>query len=35
MKVGFSICDITPPLGIYLTGYGMPERIAESIHSPL
>lgn len=35
MKVGFSVCDITPELGIYLTGYGMPERLADSVHSPL
>lgn len=35
MKIGFSIVDITPELGIYLTGYGHPERLAEAIHSPL
>lgn len=35
MKIGFSVCDITPQLGIYLTGYGQPERLAESVHSPL
>ena len=35
MKVGFSICDITPETGIYLTGYGIPERLAEGVHSPL
>ena len=35
MKIGFAVCDITPETGIYLTGYGMPERLAESVHSPL
>ena len=35
MKIGFSVVDITPELGIYLTGYGMPERLAEGVHSPL
>ena len=35
MKVGFSVVDITPEMGIYLTGYGMPERLAEGVHSPL
>ncbi|MBO5791652.1 MAG: neutral/alkaline non-lysosomal ceramidase N-terminal domain-containing protein [Lentisphaeria bacterium] len=35
MQVGFATADITPGIGIYLTGYGMPERLAESIHSPL
>lgn len=35
MKIGFAIADITPELGIYLTGYGTPQRLAESIHSPL
>ena len=35
MKIGFSVVDITPELGIYLTGYGMPERLAEEVHSPL
>ena len=35
MKAGFSLCDITPSLGIYLAGYGHPERLAESIHSPI
>ncbi|MBR4219962.1 MAG: neutral/alkaline non-lysosomal ceramidase N-terminal domain-containing protein [Victivallales bacterium] len=35
MKTGFAVSDITPELGIYLTGYGMPERLAESVHSPL
>lgn len=35
MKIGFAVADITPELGIYLTGYGMPERLAESVHSPL
>ena len=28
MQVGFAVSDITPELGIYLTGYGMPERLA-------
>ena len=35
MKTGFAISDITPDLGIYLTGYGQPERLATSVHSPL
>lgn len=35
MKIGFAIADITPETGIYLTGYGNPKRLAESIHSPL
>ena len=35
MKVGFSVVDITPEPGIYLTGYGMPERLATGVHSPL
>ena len=35
MKTGFAISDITPDLGIYLTGYGRPERLATSVHSPL
>ena len=35
MQVGFSSVDITPELGIYLTGYGMPERLATGVHSPL
>ena len=35
MKIGFSVVDITPELGIYLTGYGMPERLADKVHSPL
>ena len=35
MKAGFAVGDITPGLGIYLTGYGLPERLADSIHSPL
>ena len=35
MKVGFAVADITPELGIYLTGYGNPERLAEEVHSPL
>lgn len=35
MKIGFSVVDITPELGIYLTGYGHPDRLAESVHSPL
>ena len=35
MQVGFAIADITPETGIYLTGYGMPERLATQIHSPL
>lgn len=35
MKAGFAIGDITPEIGIYLTGYGRPERLAEEIHSPL
>ena len=35
MKAGFAVCDITPELGIYLTGYGHPERLAEGVHSPL
>ena len=35
MKAGFAVSDITPELGIYLTGYGAPERLANGIHSPL
>ena len=35
MKAGFAVKDITPELGIFLTGYGMPERLAASVHSPL
>ena len=35
MKAGFAIADITPDLGIYLTGYGRPERLADAVHSPL
>ena len=35
MKTGFAVSDITPDLGIYLTGYGRPERLATSVHSPL
>ena len=35
MQAGFAVGDITPELGIYLTGYGHPERLAEGVHSPL
>ena len=35
MKVGFSVVDITPEPGIYLTGYGKPDRLATGVHSPL
>ena len=35
MKIGFAVSDITPEPGIYLTGYGMPERLAAGVHSPL
>ena len=35
MKAGFSVVDITPECGIYLTGYGCPERLAKELHSPL
>lgn len=35
MKIGFAVSDITPRAGIYLTGYGRPERMAEGVHSPL
>ena len=35
MKAGFAVADITPEPGIYLTGYGRPERIATGVHSPL
>ena len=35
MQVGFAVCDITPEIGIYLTGYGHPERLATGVHSPL
>jgi len=35
MEVGFSLCDITPGPGIYLTGYGHPERLADGVHLPL
>ena len=35
MKIGFCVVDVTPEIGIYLTGYGRPERLAEGVHSPL
>lgn len=35
MKAGFAVGDITPEAGLFLTGYGNPERIAEGTHSPL
>ena len=35
MKIGFAVSNITPELGIYLTGYGRPERLATGVHSPL
>ena len=35
MKLGIAVSDITPEIGIYLTGYGHPERLAEGVHSPL
>lgn len=35
MYAGFAVSDITPELGIYLTGYGQPERLASSVHLPL
>lgn len=35
MKIGFAVRDITPETGIYLTGYGRPERLATGVHSPL
>ena len=35
MKLGIAVSDITPELGIYLTGYGCPERLATGVHSPL
>ena len=35
MKIGFAVGDVTPELGIFLTGYGMPERLAAAVHSPL
>ena len=35
MRIGIAVSDITPELGIYLTGYGQPERLATGIHSPL
>ena len=35
MKLGIAVSDITPELGIYLTGYGHPERLATGVHSPL
>lgn len=35
MKTGFAIGNITPEAGLFLTGYGNPERIAEGTHSPL
>lgn len=35
MKVGFFVNDITPELGIYLTGYGHPDRLGAGVHSPL
>lgn len=34
MKAGFYECDITPPLGCYLTGYGVP-RYAQEVHTRL
>ncbi|MBQ6473792.1 MAG: neutral/alkaline non-lysosomal ceramidase N-terminal domain-containing protein [Victivallales bacterium] len=35
MKIGFAVGDITPEAGLFLTGYGNPERIATGVHSPL
>ncbi|MCQ2380048.1 MAG: neutral/alkaline non-lysosomal ceramidase N-terminal domain-containing protein [Victivallaceae bacterium] len=35
LEVGFAISDVTPDLGIYLTGYGRPQRLATNVHSPL
>ncbi len=35
MKIGFAIGDITPEIGLFLAGYGNPERIATGVHSPL
>lgn len=35
METGFALCDITPENGIYLTGYGRPERLATDVHSKL
>lgn len=35
MKIGFAAADITPAPGLFLTGYGNPERIATGVHSPL
>ena len=35
MKIGFAVADVTPEAGLYLTGYGSPERIATGVLSPL
>lgn len=35
MKIGFAAADVTPESGLFLTGYGNPERIATGVHSPL
>ena len=35
MKIGFAVGDITPEIGLFLAGYGNPERIATGVHSPL
>ena len=35
MKIGFAAADVTPDSGLFLTGYGNPERIATGVHSPL
>ena len=35
MKAGFASADITPELGIYLVGYGRPQRLATNVHSKL
>ena len=35
MKIGFAVADITPEPGLFLTGYGNPERIATGTSSSL
>ena len=35
MKIGFAVADVTPEAGLYLTGYGSPERLATGVLSPL
>ena len=35
MKIGFAVADVTPAAGLYLTGYGNPERLATGVQSSL